>query len=75
MKKIQTKIDGYFIPVRCYKCLEGCIHLEYGNAVFTFTEQQFTVLAEVITETYGKIKAESTVEESDSLECAKPLLM
>ena len=42
------------IPVRCYKCSDGCIHLEYGNAMFTFTPQQFCVLADVI----GKVQRE-----------------
>lgn len=47
------------IPVRCFKCREGCIHLEYGNAVFTFSQQQFCLLAEVIGETHRRVLAES----------------
>ena len=60
--------------MRCFKCREGCIHLEYGNAVFTFTQQQFCLLAEVIAETHRIVLAERepTVE---SLEFAESLVM
>lgn len=47
--------EGNFrMPVRCFRCKEGCVHLEYGNIVFTFTTEQFTVLANVI----GKVQQE-----------------
>ena len=62
------------IPVRCFKCPEGCIHLEYGNAMFTFTQQQFRVLAEIVGETYRRIQAE-TEPTADSLEFAESLVM
>lgn len=62
------------IPVRCFKCRQGCIHLEYGNAVFTFTEQQFRVLVEVIGETYKLMQAESEPS-IESLEFTQSLMM
>jgi hypothetical protein len=46
-------------PVRCFRCSEGCIHLEYGNALFTFTPQQFRVLAEVIVEAYRRVQCDA----------------
>lgn len=66
--------DTLRIPVRCYKCAEGCIHLEYGNAMFTFTQQQFRVLAEVVGETFRRIQVE-TEPTADSLEFAESLVM
>ncbi len=62
------------LPVRCYKCAEGCIHLEYGNAMFTFTQQQFRVLAEVVVETYRRIQVE-TDPNVESLEFTESLVM
>jgi hypothetical protein len=49
---------GYRLPVNCYKCSEGCVHLEYGNIIFTFTQPQFRALAEVIGKVYGELEAE-----------------
>jgi hypothetical protein len=46
------------MPVNCYKCSEGCVHLEYGNIIFTFTQPQFRALAEVIGKVYGELEAE-----------------
>jgi hypothetical protein len=37
--------------VACFKCVEGCIHLEYDNLMFTFTQTQFLAFSEVINET------------------------
>jgi len=62
------------IPVRCFKCREGCIHLEYGNAVFTFTKQQFCLLADIIGETHRRILAESEPA-ADLLEFTESLVM
>ncbi len=62
------------LPVRCYKCSGGCIHLEYGSAMFTFTKQQFRALAEVIAETHKRIQAE-TDPTLDSLEFVESLVM
>ncbi|MEP7338631.1 MAG: hypothetical protein ABI977_12905 [Acidobacteriota bacterium] len=62
------------IPVRCFKCREGCIHLEYGNALFTFTQQQFCLLAEVIGETHRRVLAESEPN-VESLEFTESLVM
>lgn len=62
------------LPVRCFKCREGCFHLEYGNAVFTFTPQQFGVLAEVIGETYRMVQAENEPN-IESLEFTESLVM
>ncbi len=64
------------MPVRCFKCTEGCVHLEYGNAMFTFTQQQFRQLAEVIGETYRRIQADAESEPSlESLEFVESMVM
>ena len=60
--------------VRCYECSGGCIHLEYGNAMFTFTKEQFRALAEVIVETHKRIQAQAKPT-SDSLEFVESLVM
>ncbi len=62
------------IAVRCFKCDAGCIHLEYGNAMFTFTPPQFRALAEVIGETYRRLQAEAEPA-VESLEFAESLVM
>jgi hypothetical protein len=36
------------LEVACYKCTAGCIHLEYANVMFTFTQEQFLSFSEVI---------------------------
>lgn len=38
------------LRVNCFKCSEGCLHLEYGNLTFTFSPEQFLAFSEVITE-------------------------
>lgn len=38
------------LAVNCFKCSEGCMHLEYGNLMFTFTQQQFLAFSEIIGE-------------------------
>jgi hypothetical protein len=48
MKSRNQPEESYRLAINCYKCSEGCVHLEYGNIFFTFTRQQFDVLAEVI---------------------------
>lgn len=50
--------EGYRLPVNCFRCAEGCVHLEYGNIIFTFTQPQFRALAEIIGKVYGEIEAE-----------------
>lgn len=44
--------------VRCYKCAEGCLHLEYGNVMLTFSEEQFLAFAEVVTTTRQRLLQE-----------------
>ncbi len=53
----------YRLAVNCFKCSEGCVHLEYGNILFTFTQPQFRALAEVIGKVYSEIEAERVAEE------------
>jgi hypothetical protein len=53
-----ARSGGYRLPVNCYKCSEGCVHLEYGNIIFTFTQPQFRALAEVIGKVHGELEAE-----------------
>jgi hypothetical protein len=50
MKNHTQKEEGH-LAVSCYKCSEGCVHLEYANLMFTFTQQQFLTFSEVISET------------------------
>jgi hypothetical protein len=49
---------GHRLPVNCFRCSEGCVHLEYGNIIFTFTQPQFRALAQVIGKVYGEMEAE-----------------
>lgn len=60
--------------MRCFKCREGCVHLEYGNAVFTFTQEQFCFLADVVAETHRRVLAEREPS-VESLEFAESLVM
>jgi hypothetical protein len=50
-------------PVNCFRCSEGCVHLEYGNILFTFTRPQFRALAEAIGKVYGEMEAERAGQE------------
>ncbi len=54
---------GYRLPVNCFRCSEGCVHLEYGNIIFTFTQPQFRALAEVIGNLHGEMEAERAEQE------------
>ncbi|HEY8461365.1 MAG TPA: hypothetical protein VIM99_13340 [Blastocatellia bacterium] len=54
---------GYRLPVNCFRCSEGCVHLEYGNIVFTFTPPQFRALAEAVCKVYGEMQAGRAEEE------------
>ena len=63
------------VPVRCFKCVAGCIHLEYGAALFTFTEPQFRALAEVVGEAYRQLQAEREASVDDDSGLAAPLVM
>jgi len=54
---------GHRLLVNCFKCSEGCVHLEYGNIIFTFTQPQFRALAEVIGKVYGEMEAERAEQE------------
>ena len=54
---------GYRLPVNCFRCSDGCVHLEYGNILFTFTQPQFRTLAEVIGKVYVELKDERNEEE------------
>jgi len=64
---------GYRLPVNCFKCSEGCVHLEYGNILFTFTQPQFRALAEVIGRVYSELEAERA--EQDFSYYAESLVM
>jgi hypothetical protein len=56
------------IAVACFKCSEGCIHLEYANLVMTFTQDQFLAFSEVITETRRRLLQEQDERESLGVE-------
>jgi hypothetical protein len=64
---------AYRLPVNCFKCSEGCVHLEYGNILFTFTQPQFRALAEVIGKVYGELEAERAEQEFSH--CAESFVM
>ncbi len=64
---------GYLLPVNCFKCSEGCVHLEYGNIIFTFTQPQFRTLAEVIGKVYGELETERA--ELEFSRCEESLVM
>jgi hypothetical protein len=60
----EARSEGvYRLPVNCFRCSEGCVHLEYGNIIFTFTQPQFRALAEVIGKVYGEMEAERAEQE------------
>jgi len=56
--------DGH-LCVSCYKCTSGCIHLEYANVMFTFTQEQFLSFANVISETRRTLLEERQTEATD----------
>ena len=64
---------GYLLPVNCFRCSAGCVHLEYGNVQFTFTQRQFRALAEVIGKVCGELEAEYAEQELSH--CAESLVM
>lgn len=60
----ETRSEGaYRLPVNCFRCSEGCVHLEYGNILFTFTQPQFRAVAEAIGKVYGELEAERAKQE------------
>jgi hypothetical protein len=67
--------DGGRIAVACFKCSEGCIHLEYANMVLTFTQAQFLAFSEVITETRYLLLQEEEQRESPDVERNADFLM
>lgn len=56
------------IAVTCFKCSEGCIHLEYANLMMTFTQDQFLALSEVIMETRRLLLQERDQSDSSCVE-------
>lgn len=56
------------IAVACFKCDEGCIHLECANLMMTFTRDQFLAFSEVITETRQRLLQEQDQREAPSVE-------
>lgn len=73
MKHQHDHAESYRLPVSCFKCSEGCVHLEYGNIFFTFTQAQFRALAEVISKVYGELETERAEQEFSHL--AESLVM
>jgi hypothetical protein len=69
----EPKSGSYRLPVNCFRCSEGCVHLEYGNILFTFTQPQFRALAEVIGKVYSELEAERAEQEFPHL--AESLVM
>lgn len=74
MARRQLTEDGR-IAVACFKCSEGCIHLEYANMVLTFTQAQFLAFSEVITETRYLLLQEQEQRESLDIERGAEFLM
>lgn len=60
------------IKFGCYKCSEGCVHLEYANVMMTFTAEQFLNFSECVTEVRRRIlvereaAAEGAIEEANA---------
>jgi cytoplasmic iron level regulating protein YaaA (DUF328/UPF0246 family) len=76
MRHQQEANEGYRLPVNCFKCSEGCIHLEYGNILFTFTPKQFQAVAEVMGKVYRELEAENLErEEQGVMDYAEALVM
>jgi hypothetical protein len=63
------------ISIACFKCREGCVHLEYANLVITFTQAQFLAFSEVIMETRQRLLQEQDHSESLDAERGADLLM
>ena len=70
----EARSEGsYRLPVNCFRCSEGCVHLEYGNILFTFTQPQFRTLAEVIGKVY--VELENDCAEREFSSCEESLVM
>jgi hypothetical protein len=69
----EPESGGYRLPISCFKCSDGCVHLEYGNILFTFTQPQFRALAEIIGKVYSELEAERAEQEFPHL--VKSLVM
>lgn len=63
-KQHQTE-DCSRLPINCYVCSEGCVHLGYGNLSATFTPQQFSALADVIGKVHRQLAARHEEEMAD----------
>lgn len=63
------------LTVSCYKCTAGCIHLEYSNVMFTFTQEQFLTFAEIIGETRRLLLQERAATVDDPFAAVEALVM
>lgn len=50
--------EGGRIGFACYKCSEGCVHMEYANITVTFTADQFLNFSECVTEVRRRLLEE-----------------
>ncbi len=50
--------EGGRIGFACYKCSEGCVHVEWANMMVTFTADQFLSFSECVTEVRRRLLAE-----------------
>lgn len=64
MNNHPSHTDGR-LTVSCYKCTAGCIHLEYSNVMFTFTQEQFLAFSGIIGETRRVLLQERQSEMAD----------
>lgn len=67
--------EGGRVAVACFKCSEGCIHLEYANLMMAFTPEQFLAFSEVITETRRLLLQEQDQGELSDVERYTGLVM
>jgi hypothetical protein len=59
------------VKFACYKCSEGCVHLEYANLMITFTAEQFLNFSECVTEVRRRILVEREATAEGAMEGAK----
>lgn len=55
--------EGGRIGFACYKCSEGCVHMEYANIMVTFTADQFLNFSECVTEVRRRLLEEREAAE------------
>ncbi|HYE75855.1 MAG TPA: hypothetical protein VEF04_21100, partial [Blastocatellia bacterium] len=63
------------LNINCHKCSAGCIHLEYGNLMLTFSQEQFLAFSEVISKTRLLLLQERQTESIELFSETQALVM